>query len=36
MVDALRAAKSARSFYTAIVLHLVEVSPKLQTEHQRA
>jgi NADH dehydrogenase [ubiquinone] 1 alpha subcomplex assembly factor 7 len=35
MVDALRAAKSARSFYTAIVLHLVEVSPKLQAEQQQ-
>src|SRR5580700_6968166 len=35
MDDALRAAKSARSFYTAIVLHLVEVSPKLQAEQQQ-
>jgi NADH dehydrogenase [ubiquinone] 1 alpha subcomplex assembly factor 7 len=35
MVDALRAAKTARDFYTAIVLHLVEVSPKLQAEQQQ-
>ena len=35
MADALRAAKTARDFYTAIVLHLVEVSPKLQAEQQQ-
>jgi SAM-dependent MidA family methyltransferase len=36
MIDALRAAKVARDFYTAIVLHLVEVSPKLrQLQQQR-
>jgi NADH dehydrogenase [ubiquinone] 1 alpha subcomplex assembly factor 7 len=35
MVDALRAAKTVRSFYTAIVLHLVEISPKLQTAQQQ-
>jgi NADH dehydrogenase [ubiquinone] 1 alpha subcomplex assembly factor 7 len=35
MVDALRAAKTARDFYTAIVLHLVEISPKLREEQQR-
>jgi NADH dehydrogenase [ubiquinone] 1 alpha subcomplex assembly factor 7 len=35
MVDALRAAKTVRSFYTAIVLHLVEISPKLQAEQQQ-
>jgi NADH dehydrogenase [ubiquinone] 1 alpha subcomplex assembly factor 7 len=34
MVDALRAAKTVRSFYTAIVLHLVEISPKLQEVQQ--
>lgn len=30
MLDVLRAAKAAKKFYAAIVLHLVEVSPKLQ------
>src|ERR1700745_3589858 len=35
MVDALRAAKTIRSFYTAIVLHLVEISPKLQAMQQQ-
>jgi NADH dehydrogenase [ubiquinone] 1 alpha subcomplex assembly factor 7 len=35
MVDALRAAKTARDFYTAIVLHLVEISPKLQAEQKQ-
>jgi len=30
MLDALRAAKVAKKFYAAIVLHLVEISPKLQ------
>jgi NADH dehydrogenase [ubiquinone] 1 alpha subcomplex assembly factor 7 len=35
MVDALRAAKTVRSFYTAIVLHLVEISPKLQAVQQQ-
>jgi len=35
MIDALRAAKTARNFYTAIVLHLVEISPKLRAEQQR-
>jgi len=34
-VDALRAAKTARNFYTAIVLHLVEISPKLQALQQQ-
>ena len=35
MVDALRAAKTVRNFYTAIVLHLVEISPKLQALQQQ-
>ena len=35
MVDALRAAKTARNFYTAIVLHLVEISPKMQALQQQ-
>jgi NADH dehydrogenase [ubiquinone] 1 alpha subcomplex assembly factor 7 len=35
MVDALRAAKTVRNFYTAIVLHLVEISPKLQEMQQQ-
>jgi NADH dehydrogenase [ubiquinone] 1 alpha subcomplex assembly factor 7 len=35
MADALRAVKTARDFYTAIVLHLVEISPKLQAEQQK-
>ncbi len=35
MVDALRAAKTVRSFYTAIVLHLVEISPKMQAAQQQ-
>jgi SAM-dependent MidA family methyltransferase len=35
MIDALRAAKVARDFYAAIVLHLVEISPKLQEVQQR-
>ncbi len=30
MLDALRAARVARKFYAAIVLHLVEINPKLQ------
>lgn len=30
MIDALRAAKVAKSFYAAIVLHFVEISPKLK------
>jgi NADH dehydrogenase [ubiquinone] 1 alpha subcomplex assembly factor 7 len=30
MLDALRAAKAAKKFYAAIVLHLVEISPKLR------
>jgi SAM-dependent MidA family methyltransferase len=30
MLDALRAAKLAKDFYAAVVLHLVEISPKLQ------
>src|SRR6202167_2071609 len=34
MIDALRAAKVARDFYAAIVLHLVEISPKLQEVQQ--
>jgi NADH dehydrogenase [ubiquinone] 1 alpha subcomplex assembly factor 7 len=35
MIDALRAAKTVRSFYTAIVVHLVEISPKLQAVQQQ-
>jgi NADH dehydrogenase [ubiquinone] 1 alpha subcomplex assembly factor 7 len=35
MIDALRAAKTVRNFYTAIVLHLVEISPKLQAVQQQ-
>src|SRR6202044_2679438 len=35
MADALRAAKTVRNFYTAIVLHLVEISPKLQALQQQ-
>jgi NADH dehydrogenase [ubiquinone] 1 alpha subcomplex assembly factor 7 len=35
MIDALRAAKTVKSFYTAIVLHLVEVGPKLQAVQQQ-
>src|ERR1700730_1381609 len=35
MVDARRAPKTARNFYTAIVLHLVEISPKLQALQQQ-
>src|SRR5271168_5053884 len=35
MIDALRAAKTVRSFYTAIVLHMVEISPKLQAMQQQ-
>jgi len=35
MVDALRAARTVRNFYTAIVLHLVEISPKLQEMQQQ-
>jgi NADH dehydrogenase [ubiquinone] 1 alpha subcomplex assembly factor 7 len=35
MIDALRAAKTVRSFYTAIVLHMVEISPKLQAVQQQ-
>jgi SAM-dependent MidA family methyltransferase len=35
MIDALRAAKTVRSFYTAIVLHMVEISPKLQAEQRQ-
>jgi SAM-dependent MidA family methyltransferase len=35
MVDALRAARTVRNFYTAIVLHLVESSPKLQEMQQQ-
>jgi NADH dehydrogenase [ubiquinone] 1 alpha subcomplex assembly factor 7 len=30
MIDALRAARVAKDFYAAIVLHLVEISPRLQ------
>jgi len=35
MIDALRAAKIARDFYMAIVLHLVEISPKLKAAQQQ-
>jgi NADH dehydrogenase [ubiquinone] 1 alpha subcomplex assembly factor 7 len=35
MMDALRAAKVVQDFYAAIVLHLVEISPKLQEMQQR-
>jgi len=36
MVDALRAAKAAEDFYAAVVLHLVEISPRLrQLQQQR-
>jgi NADH dehydrogenase [ubiquinone] 1 alpha subcomplex assembly factor 7 len=35
MIDALRAAKTVRSFYTAIVLHMVEISPRLQAVQQQ-
>jgi NADH dehydrogenase [ubiquinone] 1 alpha subcomplex assembly factor 7 len=30
MIDALRAARTVPNFYTAIVLHMVEISPRLQ------
>jgi NADH dehydrogenase [ubiquinone] 1 alpha subcomplex assembly factor 7 len=30
MIDAMRAARTLRKFYTAIVLHLVEISPRMQ------
>jgi NADH dehydrogenase [ubiquinone] 1 alpha subcomplex assembly factor 7 len=37
MIDAVRAAKTvARDFYAAIVLHLVEISPKLQEVQEQA
>jgi NADH dehydrogenase [ubiquinone] 1 alpha subcomplex assembly factor 7 len=35
MIDALRAAKTVRKFYTAIVLHLVEISPTLRAVQQQ-
>jgi SAM-dependent MidA family methyltransferase len=35
MVDALRAIKTVRDFHAAFVLHLVEISPKLQAEQKR-
>ena len=35
MLDALRAAQVVRGFHTAIVLHLVEISPALQQVQQR-
>jgi SAM-dependent MidA family methyltransferase len=35
MIDALRAAKVVSGFHAAIVLHLVEISPKLQLLQQR-
>jgi SAM-dependent MidA family methyltransferase len=35
MIDALRAAKVARDFHAAIVLHLVEISPQLKAVQQR-
>jgi SAM-dependent MidA family methyltransferase len=34
MIDALRAVKVVKDFHTAIVLHLVEISPKLQELQQ--
>ena len=34
IVDALRAAKIAKDFLAAIVLHLVEISPKLKDQQQ--
>jgi NADH dehydrogenase [ubiquinone] 1 alpha subcomplex assembly factor 7 len=35
MIDALRAAKTVKDFQTAIVLHFVEISPKLKELQQR-
>ena len=35
MLDLLRAAKAAKKFYAALVLHLVEISPKLQALQRR-
>jgi NADH dehydrogenase [ubiquinone] 1 alpha subcomplex assembly factor 7 len=35
MIDALRAARVVKDFHAAIVLHLVEISPKLQALQQR-
>jgi SAM-dependent MidA family methyltransferase len=35
MIDALRAAKIVKNFHPAIVLHLVEISPKLKVLQQR-
>jgi NADH dehydrogenase [ubiquinone] 1 alpha subcomplex assembly factor 7 len=35
MIDALRAAKVVKDFHAAIVVHLVEISPKLQEIQQR-
>jgi len=35
MLDALRAAKTVQDFYAAVVLHLVEISPKLKELQQR-
>jgi NADH dehydrogenase [ubiquinone] 1 alpha subcomplex assembly factor 7 len=35
MIDALRAVKTVRQFYTAIVLHLVEISPTLRAVQQQ-
>jgi NADH dehydrogenase [ubiquinone] 1 alpha subcomplex assembly factor 7 len=35
IIDALRAAKVAKDFQTAVVLHLVEISPRLKEQQQR-
>ena len=35
IIDALRAAKIAKDFQTAIVLHLVEISPRLKEQQRR-
>src|ERR1700691_2345641 len=35
MADAVRAAKTVKNFHAAIVLHLVEISPKLQEEQEK-
>src|SRR6202050_618624 len=35
MLDALRAAKTVKGFHAAIVLHFVEISPKLKQMQQR-
>src|ERR1700678_4355705 len=35
MADAVRAAKTVKNFHAAIVLHLVEITPKLQEEQEK-